>query len=290
MILGGIQFSERNLSIGMINWVLLEAGSGEPVMLLHGFPDTPHTFSEQAGPLIEQGYKVIIPWLPGYAPSTINNSKYYPTGQLGADLSALIEALGYESLSFVGHDWGGFAGYLLAVTAPQRINKLVTVAIPQSKAYSAAGLKQLWRSRYMFLFQLPGSEALVRHNNFDKIDRLYAEWSPDWEAPEAHIQAIKKTLANPVTLSIALGYYRQMFRGAFTNKDLREKSSANIPVDCLAIAGRNDGCIGIECLEQQAAGFDANYRLEVIDGAGHFCHAEKPLAFNELLLAYLSEA
>ena len=64
MQLAGITFSEQRVSTPGIDWSVLRAGEGEPVLLLHGFPDSPAGFSQQVGPLLEQGYQLLLPWLP----------------------------------------------------------------------------------------------------------------------------------------------------------------------------------------------------------------------------------
>jgi pimeloyl-ACP methyl ester carboxylesterase len=134
---------------------------------------------------------------------------------------------------------------------------------------------------------LPGSTALFRYKNLHKIYRLYLEWSPDWPMDFGHIQAVKECLSANNCLSVALSYYRSsMLRGS-TDSALRELLQTQIQVPTLSIAGANDGCIGIQCFENQAQGFANDFSFHRIEGAGHFCHFEKPEEFNQQMMEFL---
>jgi len=288
MEIGDISLTSESVTTGELSWLVSRGGSGPPVFLVHGFPDTPYSFRYQVGVLMSAGFEVIVPFLPGYHPSSLARGKNYRAGNLGRDFASLIKTLGYEQVYFLGHDWGGIAGYQVAVEHPERIRKLVTVSIPQARGLSAADFAQLKRSRYMLFLQLPGSTALVRRNNFAWIDRLYREWSPGWNDNTEHIRAAKQCLGTGNTLAIALGYYRTMFRQSISDARVRKTMSANIPVPTMTITGKNDGCIGLYCMEAQAEGFDSDYQFVALDNAGHFPHVEQPSQFNEALLEFLS--
>lgn len=81
---------------------------GEPIVLLHGFPEFWYSWRRQIEPLAAAGYRVIIPDQRGYnvsyKPSGIKN---YHIDKLTADIIGLIDHLGYERVAIAGHDWGG---------------------------------------------------------------------------------------------------------------------------------------------------------------------------------------
>lgn len=285
----GVALQAQYCPVDDIRWCVLRAGSGRPVILVHGFPDTPLTFRYQLRELVGQGFSVILPWLPGYAESTVTSPGYYDASRLGGDFARLIQALELDRPRFVGHDWGGIAGYQLAAQHPELISKLVTIAVPQASAMAAADLRQLWRSRYMFLFQLPGYERLIKRRNLRKLDALYREWSPSWTVPKEQVNAVKRCFDDDLTLQRAVGYYRTMFRQAATNSTVRQAMSATIGVPSLTFAGTEDGCIGLNCMQAQEQGFTGAYELAVIAHAGHFCHQEKAAQFNDRLIHFLSE-
>jgi pimeloyl-ACP methyl ester carboxylesterase len=121
-------FDANGLRVAAFIW-----GEGPLVLLLHGFPDTAHTW-DQIGPSIASaGYRVVAPFLRGYAPTTIP-AEDTNTDTLGADVIALIGAVRAQRACIVGHDWGAEAGYAAVALAPERIARLVTVAMPPRAA------------------------------------------------------------------------------------------------------------------------------------------------------------
>src|SRR5262249_44833733 len=106
-----------------------EEGRGPLVLLLHGFPDTAHTWDAVRPALAGAGFRA---FMRGYAPTEIPDREAYDADTLGRDALALIEALGEEKAFLVGHDWGATAAFSAAGLAPERLRMLITVAIPPS--------------------------------------------------------------------------------------------------------------------------------------------------------------
>jgi pimeloyl-ACP methyl ester carboxylesterase len=137
----------------------LEGGDpdGQPTLVLHGFPDHPPTAKSFLAELGRRGRYVVAPWLRGYAPSPTDGP--FDMAALTSDVLALIDRWSPERpVELVGHDWGGAITYDVCVTAPDRIDRAVTLAFPHPLTFlSRPRLAQLRRSWYMGLFQLPGS-------------------------------------------------------------------------------------------------------------------------------------
>lgn len=284
----GLDFEQTSYRVNGVEWVVLRAGEGRPMMCMHGFPDTPESFRFQVRPLLDAGYELLIPYLPGYGPSTVTRSKYYYPGHFGGDLVALLDAMAIDRLIYLGHDWGAYAGYLLAATAPERVVALITAAMPHFSGFRHASLKQAARSHYIFKFQLPYlAEQWLERDDFATVDRLYRDWSPGLENPAEAASAIKALLRPPGKSSMAIGYYRESVRKGLFDKKQRDLLNQVIRVPTLIIAGENDGCIGAECFEQMDESFAAGFELQKIRNAGHFMHLEQFEAFNRLLLDYL---
>ena len=104
-------------------------GEGPLALVVHGFPDTPRSFSGLRGRMAGLGYRVVTPYTRGYFPTHIPHGDAYTYRDLGEDLLGLIDALGAERAVIVGHDWGAVAGYAAAHLDPHRVGALVTLAI-----------------------------------------------------------------------------------------------------------------------------------------------------------------
>lgn len=255
---------------------------GPAVLLLHGFPDGPGTFAELMPALAAAGFRAVAPWLRGYAPSPLTG-EFGPTA-LGADLLALGDALGATRV--IGHDWGALAVYAALALAPQKLSAAVTLAVPNiyaamRNAPRTPPTRQLWRSRYILLFQIPGAERWLRRRDFAYVDTLWRRWSPALPPPAAHLRAVKAgLLASGVA---PLTHYREMVRGLAAG--IPRPPLSTTPV--LYLAGTADGCIGWELGRDQGQWFTKSYTERIYPGAGHFLHLERPREVAADILAWL---
>lgn len=277
-----------------LRFTAYERGVGPLVLCLHGFPDNARSFRHQFGPFAEAGYRVVAPYMRGYAPTERPVDGNYQMAVLGRDVLALIEALGEERAIVVGHDWGAIAAYAAATLAPERVTKLVTAGVPSGAAFLArffSDYEQLKRSWYVYFFQTPFAEAVVAADRSEFVRNIWRDWSPTWDLPEAEIDAVRETICQPGGVEAALGYYRSMVSGTNADPALAEEQARlgveAIRVPTLYLRGRQDGCIGYQLSEGMETTFPAGLRQQLIEGAGHFVHQEKPEEFNRLCLEFL---
>src|SRR5262245_65544400 len=101
----------------------LEAGSGPLGLCLHGFPDDARAWRHQVPALVDAGYRVVTPFMRGYAPTSQPADGRFDALALGEDVAALLEALNAEDAVVIGHDWGAAATYFGALLAAQRMRK-----------------------------------------------------------------------------------------------------------------------------------------------------------------------
>lgn len=253
---------------------------GPLVLCIHGFPDTPHTYTDLMMRLSEQGYRVVAPYTRGYAPTSIPQNNSFTMEDFGRDVLGLIDALGKDKAYLIGHDWGATAVYAASAIAPEKVIKAVTAAVPHPQAFKFS-VAQLRKSWYMLLFQFSNfSEGRVKKNDYALIDRLWQSWSPALSAEDAqpYIQAIKKVLAEDEHLTAALNYYRALFkpRNMQRNAQILERP---IGVPTLTMAGEQDGCIGAEHFSRMQPFFSDKLEVQILSGAGHFMHLEQPDVF-----------
>jgi pimeloyl-ACP methyl ester carboxylesterase len=284
--------NEGHVEVGELRFAYLECGSGPLALCLHGFPDSAWTFRHLLPALAEAGYRAVAPWMRGYAPTSLAPDGNYQTGALVADACGLHQALGGDDGAVViGHDWGAFAARGAAAFAPERWRRVVILALPPMPAI-AQGLfayDQLRRSWYTFLFQQPIADEAVRLNDLEFIDRLWADWSPGYDATE-DVRHAKEALRDPANLAAALGYYRTAFDPTRRSDALEAQEAAVAtphPLPELYLHGADDGAMGVELARSSEPFLAApGSRLEIIEHSGHFLHLEQPGTVHRLVLEF----
>ena len=296
--------SEGTVEANGLAFGYLAAGDEDaPLALcLHGFPDTARTWRHLLPRLAEAGYRAVAPWLRGYAPSAIPEAPEYQPAVIGTDALALHEALGDPTAGpgvLVGHDWGALAAYAAVHHPKANWRRLVAMAVPPAPAV-AQGLftyDQLRRSWYMFFFQHPLAELAVANDDLAFLDRLWADWSPGYDA--AHdLPAVKDALRAPQNLAAALGYYRAALGGVGLSSDpaVAELQGAadtsGPPLPTLYLHGADDACMGADLVPAAEPHLpdDGLSGIRIVDGAGHFLHLEKPDEVNALVLDFVGPA
>ena len=273
----------------------LECGSGKLALLLHGFPDTAQTWRHLMPQLANAGYRVVAPFMRGFAPSAVPTDGCYQTAMLARDANALHEELGGDGDAvIIGHDWGAPSVYGAAIDSPSRWKKVVGIAVPPTAAFGLAfvqNLEQLKRSWYMFFFQHGLADLVVGANNHAYIEMLWRDWSPGYDA-SFDLEAVKKSLADPKNLQAALGYYRATLGDGYRDpslKALQDQMGSAVPTQpLLYLHGTNDGCIGAEVVEAAKSMSPANAQFAIVKDAGHFLQLEQPQKVNKLICDFIT--
>lgn len=269
-----IHFVEAN----GLRFAYLEDGSGPLVLMLHGFPDTAHSWDDLRRRVAAKGYRAVSPFMRGYQPSGIPDRD--PDQEtLARDPLALIEALGHRDAIVIGHDWGASAGYGAAALGPDQVRKLFVIGIPHPAALKPS-LGKLWGVRHFAAYKLPGAPKRFARNDFAALPAIYRRWSPTWNPDPTEFDAVRATFANPASLNSAFGYYRKL------SPRPTASLKAPITVPVVAFAGLDDPIVDPGDYRAAAKMFENDYTVEEVRG-GHFMHREHPEAFAERLLAHL---
>jgi pimeloyl-ACP methyl ester carboxylesterase len=263
-------------------FVYFDEGSGPLVVLLHGFPDTPHGYERIAGALVDAGYRAVRPWLRGYHPETIVEDLPYDLVTIGSDPVRLLDALGEHDAVIAGHDWGSAMAYGAAALHPDRVRAIVPIALPHFN-FLPRNLPTLIAARHMLALQLPWAERSVRRNDFAYLERLYRRWAPRWTGPdrESCLARAKEAFSDRRALSGALDHYRALRPG--TPAELERPS----PVRALITA---DPGIPHEVYERSAAIMGEDSEILWLDGTGHWPHREREDEFIAHMVDFVREA
>ncbi len=278
----------KYIEVNGIRLHYVEAGSGELVILLHGFPEFWYGWRRQL-PVLSRSYRVVAPDMRGYnlsdKPQGISQ---YKMDVLVADIAELIQKLGQGRAILVGHDWGAAVAWALAATRPELVVKLAIINVPHplemQKALRGFNLRQWARSYYMFFFQLPWlPEWFIGRDLAKTFRNVFSSFSPKGIVPsDDEIQQYVDAYSQPGALTAAIHYYRAALR-APGHLDL----STVLQMPVLMIWGEQDKALGKELTyntKQYCADLEMIYDL----GSGHFITADNPELVNEKLLAFFA--
>lgn len=267
---------------------------GEPVILLHGFPDDPRTWDGVVAGA-DPGWRVLVPWLRGYGATRFLGAGTPRSGQqaaLGADLLGFMDALGLKRASLAGYDWGGRAACIVAALWPKRVRALVSITgyniqdiAGASRPAPAAQEHRYW---YQWYFHTERGRAGLTANRHDLCRLMWRLWSPNWAFDDATYAATAPSFDNPDFVDVVIQSYRHRYAAAPGDPALepieaRLAAQPSIAVPTVNLHGAADGVTPAEGSEGHAARFTGFYERRVIPRAGHFLPREAPEAVIDAL-------
>lgn len=270
------------------------------VVLLHGFPDTPHCWDKVYPVLVKAGYQVLVPWLRGYTADSVNPKAHYGLASATADLKAWLEKLqtnqpAISKFHLVGHDWGAAIAMTFATRHASLLHSVSLLAVPPIPCLTQIlpALphlpKQLFMSSYMLLMQSRLAKKILSRNRASFVEGVWKKWSPSWQFSEADFAPTRLAFSNPGIAWAATRYYRNLF--AIHKRDNRQSNQqmlTPITVPTLALAGLDDGCMNVRLHHTLAnpTAFPAGLtRIQLVD-CGHFLQAEQPEFVSGILLKH----
>jgi pimeloyl-ACP methyl ester carboxylesterase len=255
-----------------------DAGTGEPVLLLHGWPDSRDLWRHQVRALAAAGYRVVTPDLRGFGESDKpTDVAAYAMGRMAGDVVDVIDALGIDAVHLVGHDWGAAISWYTATFMPDRVRSLTALSVGHPAAFRSAGLRQREKSWYMLLFQFREvAEEWLGADDF----RRFREWSGH---PDA--DAVARRLSDPAALTASLGVYRANVAPATLLAPPLELPKVTVPT--MGVWSSGDMALLEEGMTASGSHVAGPWRYERVDGAGHWMQLDAPDAVNALLLDFL---
>lgn len=263
------------------------AGTGPPVILLHGFPENWQSWRRQVAPLVEAGYSVWMPDMRGYNLSDRPKRREdYHMRHLVADVAAIVSATGYPRAHVVGHDWGGVVAWTFAGVYSLLLDRLVILNAPHMQIYTEKVWRstQLLRSAYVAFFQLPSLPELALSGRRFKAVRDMFRHLPARKGAfcERDIDAYVSALSRAGALTAALDYYRANLR----SDGIAMARAARTDAQVLVIWGERDPALGINLLDglEKVA---PRVRIHRIPDASHWVQNEAPDEVNRVLVDFL---
>lgn len=289
--------SEITLGLAAVRLQALTWGpeTGRLAVLLHGFPDTAHTWRHLGPALADEGWRVVAPFTRGYAPSSVPVDRSGHVAALMDDAVAIHAELGGgPDAVLVGHDWGAITANALAAHPENPFAAMVALSVPPfAFLRTAAALRvlprQLRNSWYTLYNQLP---VLPERTAPWLVRRLWADWSPGYDAGD-DLPAVMAAIADPAHRRAVFGYYRAAAR-PFPRPPERYRrwvgAEMRPPVTpTLHLHGDRDGCLDARLAAVASSGLPPGSALHMIAEAGHFLHLERPEEVNSRILQFLRE-
>jgi pimeloyl-ACP methyl ester carboxylesterase len=254
------------------------AGDGPPVVLLHGWPQHWYEWRDVI-PLLAPHARVICPDLRGFGWTDVPE-RGYEKDQLKRDVLALLDALGLERVTFVGHDWGGYVGFLLALDHPDRIESFLALnVLPPWPASEARTRLDAWRFVYIPMLATRGLGG-------GRVGRGFAARGlRDAGLAPADVAAFVSRLEGErgrATERLYRSFLRELPAIA-----RRRYSASDLTVPSRLVFGTGDLVLTARAASDTAAQAES-LELELVADAGHFIVDEKPELVADRVLAMLA--
>jgi pimeloyl-ACP methyl ester carboxylesterase len=259
-------------------------GEGPVVLFVHGFPDFWYTWREQMNALCGDFKTVAMDTRANNLSGKPDGVENYTMPNLLGDVEAVIRDLGVESVTLVGHDWGGSISWQFAMHYPQQVNKLVICNLTHPRGYMTvrqnASADQKANTQYITDFQTPGFE-----------DRLTPEVLTGISAGDAADEVKARYLEAFSNSSVKgmLDYYRAAFGGLNTGQGGQPRELPQLPMPVLQFHGLLDKAVDKDGLRDTWNWIDADYTLVTIPDCNHWVQREAAALVSTTMRSWLGD-
>lgn len=259
-----------------------EAGEGDPVVLLHGWPQHWWEWRHQI-PALAERYRVICPDLRGFGWSELPPDDDFRKETLADDVLALLAELGLERVRLVGHDWGGWVGFLVCLRDDHPVERLVVLSVPPPWP-PPGGLtaERASRMTYQLPIAAPGPAAM-KTRAAEAVLRL-ARRDGDWASDE--LETYLEPLRLPGRARASKLLYRSFLLREVAALARGKYAGARLRVPTLYMIGERDALCDEQTPEHLHSRAD-NVEVEIVPGAAHFLPEERPDLVRDRLLEFL---
>ena len=270
---------KKTVEVNGLDFCVTDHGEGKPVLLLHGFPDSRHVWRYLIPELLDAGYRVIAPDLRGFGessrPAGVEN---YAFNLLASDVIGILDALGVNKASIIGHDFGaGLAWYTVAFF-PDRFDKLIAMSVGVDGNRGWQTIEQREKSWYFDFFNKEGiAEEALSADNW----KLFRELIRNQGDPDRFFS----DMARPGALTAALNWYRANTRGF--GKRITEPVFPMINLPVMGIWSTGDHHLLEAQMKESKSNVTGPWHYVRVEEAGHWFMLEKPAQVNAIVLDFL---
>lgn len=269
----------RRVAADRVELAVLDEGEGDPVLLLHGFPDSSRLWRHQVAALSAAGMRALVPDLRGFGESEKPAAvEEYAIARSVADMVAVLDALAIDRAHVVGHDFGAVVAWVLAALVPDRVDHLVAISVGHPATARLRTMEDREKAWYQLLFQFPDvAEALLQRDDW----KLFREWLRE----DGDVEHYLSDLSRPGALTAGLNWYRANLAPQL---ELQRRSPPPlVAAPTLGLWSSGDNYLTEHRMIRSREHVTGSWRYERIDGASHWMQLDEPERVNELLLEFL---
>ncbi len=291
--------AHQQIQLGEVELHVAECGEGEPVLLLHGFPELWYSWRHQMQAIAASGRRAIAPDLRGFGDSSAPEAvEAYDIDQLTGDLVGLLDALEIDTATVIGHDWGSDLAWKFALIEPQRVSAVVGISVPYVPRAPAAPTtlmrEHIGEDFYIVWIQETGAAEVALSADVRRTLATREVWNAEWAA--RHDEPPTPPWMSDDDLQLYVDEFtRTGFTGGlnwYRNLDrnwelLAAYDGRTIDQPALFITGSRDPVRAFMPHEVMTGSVTDLRDVVIIDGAGHWVQQERPAEVNQALIGFL---
>lgn len=270
--------------------VLAGPANGKPLIFLHGFPEFWFVWRRQIDHFVSSGYRVIVPDQRGYNLSDKPAGfASYSIDLLAKDVIGVLDSVADSKAFVVGHDWGAAVTWYLAARYPERVHRAAMLSVRHPRVFIKNIMMspaQLWRSWYLFFFQLPWlPEFILRRRDWALLIEALRNTSAPGVFSDSDLEQYKESWARRWALTAMLNWYRAALLRP--SKLVLNPEASRVKVPALLIWGKKDQ-FACEAMARESLEYCDDGHLKVFGTATHWVQHEEPAQLNTLLSQFFA--
>ncbi len=262
---------------------------GDPVVFLHGFPESWWCWRHQVKAVAEAGYRAVAMDLRGFGESDApEDVAAYAIANSFGDVTAVIDSVGGRA-TLVSHDWGGTLGWVFAALMPDKVERTIVCNSPHPSAMAdlTKNLAQLQASFYMYVYQFEGiAEELMSRNDYELM-RVWWWGTASVKLPDEEVDRFVEMISRPGRLTAGINWYRaNVHPSTYLSGQRLPLPPISSPV--MLIWGLDDPYLTWELGRRAGEFVEGPFVLQSLPDTGHWVQQERPNEVSKLILEFLA--